>query len=122
MMRLASSTVGTGSVVPGTIGTPAAAISSRALVLEPIASIADADGDLAAVGDQDLAEHRSGRICSPAPQGPGRARRRSISRSAPARRLDLLAVRALDVPLGAERAEVLTLRAAGLVLVHHEAV
>ena len=36
----ASSTVSTGSVVPGTIGTPAACISSRALVLEPIASIA----------------------------------------------------------------------------------
>ena len=33
-------------VVPGTIGTPAAAISSRALVLEPIASIADAGGPM----------------------------------------------------------------------------
>ena len=38
----ASSTVSTGSVVPGTIGTPAAFISSRALVFEPIASIASA--------------------------------------------------------------------------------
>jgi hypothetical protein len=36
----ASSTVLTGPVVPGTIGTPASAISSRARVLEPIASIA----------------------------------------------------------------------------------
>ena len=36
----ASATVATGSVVPGTIGTPAARISSRARVFEPIASIA----------------------------------------------------------------------------------
>ena len=36
----ASSSVSTGSVVPGTIGTPAFFISSRARVLEPIASIA----------------------------------------------------------------------------------
>ena len=43
---------GTGAVVPGTIGTPAARISSRARVLEPIASIADgrrADEDEAGV-------------------------------------------------------------------------
>ena len=38
--------VSTGSVVPGTIGTPAFAISSRARVLEPIASIADAGGPM----------------------------------------------------------------------------
>ena len=42
----ASSIVCTGSVVPGTIGTPAFAISSRARVLEPIASIADAGGPM----------------------------------------------------------------------------
>ena len=42
----ASSTVSTGSVVPGTIGTPAPFISSRARVLEPIASIADAGGPM----------------------------------------------------------------------------
>ena len=36
----------TGSVVPGTIGTPAAFISSRARVLEPIASIALAGGPM----------------------------------------------------------------------------
>ena len=41
-----SSIVATGSVVPGTIGTPALAISSRALVLEPIASIAEAGGPM----------------------------------------------------------------------------
>ena len=40
MIARASSIVSTGSVVPGTIGTPAAAISSRARVLDPIASIA----------------------------------------------------------------------------------
>ena len=45
-MPRASSTVSTGSVVPGTIGTPAARISSRARVLEPIASIADAGGPM----------------------------------------------------------------------------
>ena len=39
-------TVLTGSVVPGTIGTPAAAISSRARVFDPIASIADAGGPM----------------------------------------------------------------------------
>jgi hypothetical protein len=38
--------VSTGSVVPGTIGTPAAFISSRARVLEPIASIAEAGGPM----------------------------------------------------------------------------
>ena len=36
----------TGSVVPGTIGTPAAFISSRAFVLEPIASIAFGGGPM----------------------------------------------------------------------------
>ena len=36
----------TGSVVPGTIGTPAACMSSRARVLEPIASIALAGGPM----------------------------------------------------------------------------
>ena len=45
-MRSASATVATGSVVPGTIGTPAACISSRARVLEPIASIALAGGPM----------------------------------------------------------------------------
>ena len=40
------STVSTGSVVPGTIGTPASFISSRARVLEPIASIALAGGPM----------------------------------------------------------------------------
>ncbi len=40
----ASSTVATGDVVPGTIGTPAARISARARVLDPIASIAEAGG------------------------------------------------------------------------------
>ena len=43
---LASSSVSTGSVVPGTIGTPAFFISSRARVLEPIASIALAGGPM----------------------------------------------------------------------------
>ena len=42
----ASSASATGSVVPGTIGTPAACISSRARVLEPIASIALAGGPM----------------------------------------------------------------------------
>ncbi len=42
----ASSTVSTASVVPGTIGTPASCISSRARVFEPIASIADAGGPM----------------------------------------------------------------------------
>ena len=45
-MRSASATVVTGSVPPGTIGTPAAAISSRALVLEAIASIASGEGPM----------------------------------------------------------------------------
>ena len=40
MILRASSTVATGAVVPGTIGTPAAAINSRARVFDPIASIA----------------------------------------------------------------------------------
>jgi len=42
----ASCTVATGVVVPGTIGTPAACISSRARVFEPIASIALAGGPM----------------------------------------------------------------------------
>ena len=42
----ASSTDSTGSVVPGTIGTPASFISSRARVLEPIASIASGGGPM----------------------------------------------------------------------------
>ena len=42
----ASSMVATGSVVPGTMGTPALAISSRARVLDPMASIADAGGPM----------------------------------------------------------------------------
>ena len=46
MIRRAAATVLTGAVVPGTIGTPAAAIVSRARVLVPIASIADAGGPM----------------------------------------------------------------------------
>src|ERR671923_142671 len=46
MTSRASSTVATGSVVPGTIGTPASPISSRARVLDPIASIAAAGGPM----------------------------------------------------------------------------
>ena len=46
MIFCASSTVSTGSVVPGTIGTPASCISSRALVFEPIASMASAGGPM----------------------------------------------------------------------------
>ena len=42
----ASSTDSTGSVVPGTIGTPASRMISRALVLEPIASMASAGGPM----------------------------------------------------------------------------
>ena len=45
-IRIASATVATASVVPGTIGTPAACISSRAFVFEPIASIALAGGPM----------------------------------------------------------------------------
>ena len=45
-MRCASSTDVTGSVPPGTMGTPAAAISSRALVFEAIASIASGGGPM----------------------------------------------------------------------------
>ncbi len=40
------STSGTGSVVPGMIGTPAFCIRSRALVFDPIASIALAGGPM----------------------------------------------------------------------------
>ena len=36
----------TGSVVPGTIGTPASSMISRAFVFEPIASIALAGGPM----------------------------------------------------------------------------
>ena len=43
---LASATLSTGDVVPGTIGTPASAISSRARVFDPIASIALAGGPM----------------------------------------------------------------------------
>src|SRR3954467_10088772 len=42
----AASTSSTGSVVPGTIGPPASCISSRARVLEPIASMASAGGPM----------------------------------------------------------------------------
>ncbi len=42
----AALTSATGSVVPGTIGTPAFCISSRAAVFEPIASIALAGGPM----------------------------------------------------------------------------
>ena len=42
----ASSTLATGSVVPGTIGTPASFMTSRARVFEPIASIAEAGGPM----------------------------------------------------------------------------
>ena len=44
--RFASATLFTAAVVPGTIGTPASAISSRARVFEPIASIALAGGPM----------------------------------------------------------------------------
>jgi hypothetical protein len=46
MIERAASTVSTGSVVPGTMGTPAACMSSRARVFEPIASIAAAGGPM----------------------------------------------------------------------------
>ncbi len=46
MILRAAATSATGSVVPGTIGTPAFCISSRAAVLEPIASIALAGGPM----------------------------------------------------------------------------
>jgi hypothetical protein len=46
MIFRACATVATGLVVPGTIGTPAAAISSRARVFDPIASIALAGGPM----------------------------------------------------------------------------
>ena len=46
MIFAAVATSATVSVVPGTIGTPAAAISSRARVLEPIASMASGEGPM----------------------------------------------------------------------------
>ena len=46
MIFWASSIVSTGSVVPGTIGTPASCMSSRARVFDPIASIAEAGGPM----------------------------------------------------------------------------
>ena len=46
MIFFAAATFFTGSVVPGTIGTPAFFISSRAFVFEPIASIASAGGPM----------------------------------------------------------------------------
>src|SRR3954467_9698108 len=46
MILRASSTVSTGSVVPGTIGTPASFMISRARVFEPMASIASAGGPM----------------------------------------------------------------------------
>ena len=49
MIFWASSIVSTGSVVPGTIGTPASCMSSRARVFEPIASIAEAGGPMKTV-------------------------------------------------------------------------
>ncbi len=45
-MVRASSIVSTGSVTPGTIGTPAASISARARIFEPMASIASGDGPM----------------------------------------------------------------------------
>jgi hypothetical protein len=42
----AASTFSAGSVAPGTIGTPAFCMSSRAFVFEPIASIAEAGGPM----------------------------------------------------------------------------
>jgi hypothetical protein len=41
-----SSTVSAAIVVPGTIGTPAARIRSRAAIFEPIASMASAGGPI----------------------------------------------------------------------------
>ena len=46
MILRAAATVLTGAVVPGTIGTPASAMSSRARTLEPIASMALAGGPM----------------------------------------------------------------------------
>ena len=46
MIFRASSIVSTGSVVPGTIGTPASCMSSRARVFDPMASIAEAGGPM----------------------------------------------------------------------------
>ncbi|CAB4911184.1 unannotated protein [freshwater metagenome] len=45
-IRTASSYVSTDSVVPGTIGTPAFFMRSRALVLLPMESIAEAGGPM----------------------------------------------------------------------------
>src|SRR5436190_794195 len=73
----ASSMPSTGEVVPGTIGTPASDISSRARVFDPIVAIGlrvdgdrgdshllqrphHADRDLAPVRHQDLLEHGAG--------------------------------------------------------------
>src|SRR6185437_7612924 len=58
MMRRATSTVSTGSVVPGTIGTPASRISSRARVFEPIASIALAGGPMKTIPASSRARER----------------------------------------------------------------
>ena len=41
-----SATLSAGSVAPGTIGTPAARIRSRAAIFEPIASIASGGGPI----------------------------------------------------------------------------
>ncbi len=43
---MAASRSGAASVAPGTIGTPASAMISRALVFEPIASIASGGGPI----------------------------------------------------------------------------
>jgi hypothetical protein len=48
-MRTSCSTDCRGSVVPGTIGTPAARIRSRAAIFEPIASIASGGGPIQAI-------------------------------------------------------------------------
>ncbi len=45
-IRAASSALSTGSVTPGTIGTPAAAITCRALVFDAMASIASGGGPM----------------------------------------------------------------------------
>ena len=42
----AAATSATGSVTPGTIGTPAASISARARTLEPMASMASGGGPI----------------------------------------------------------------------------
>ena len=72
----------TGSVVPGTIGTPALAISSRARVLDPIASIADEGGPMNTIPRPRAPwRRRRSRPGSRSPDGP--PRRRS-ARSPPA--------------------------------------